>query len=208
MKKGVIIDLIHSKINGGRPNTDMSITKSQIAALLPAAINYVMTGDYWANMNLEGDKEIPGAFITELNSKLINVDDRGREFVWLHEAVAHFNGNAAVRTVEDCLGNRYSPRTQSVTRTVYWDTALPGLQEFSLRGKKLILHNKPELVDQIFIGVMLDPSYLSDNDELPIPAGREPEVIDMLNRFFSEESMVPKDFIINGVDPRKDEAHG
>lgn len=208
MKKGVIIDLIHSKINGGRANTDMSITKSQIAALLPAAINYVMTSDYWANMNAEGDKEIPGAFITELNAKLIGVDDRGREYISLPEAIAHFNGNAAVRTVEDCLGNRYSPRTQAITRTDYWDAALPSLFEFTLRGKKLILHNKPALVDQMFVGVMLDSSQISDEDELPIPAGREPEVIDMLNRFFMEESMIAKDFIINGVDPRKDTAHG
>lgn len=208
MIKSVLVDLIHAKINGGRPNTDMSITKNQIKALLPAAVNYVLTGDYWANMNLEGDKEIPGGYITELDPKEILVDDRNREYVELDEKIADFNSGAGLRGVEDCKGNRYSPRTQAISSTDYWDNALPSLQEYKRIKNRIYLFNKPALVDQIFVSAVLDASAVGDNDELPIPAGREPEVIDMLNRFFMEENMVPKDFIINGVNPQKDSVNG
>ena len=61
--------------------------------------------------------------------------------------------------------------------------------------------NRPELSRYLLIGVLLDSSLLGDDDELPIPAGKEPEVIDILMGFFTNQRMQPKDYKIDGVDP-------
>lgn len=208
MTKGELVDSTHSSINGNRPNTDMAITKSFIRTFVPAAVNFVLTGDYWANMNQEGDKEVPGTFVSELGAKSISIDDREREYIDIDVKVAMFNGNAAIRSVEDCLGNRYSPRSQAISTTDYWDNVLPSLLEYKVVGKRMYLYNKPELVDFIFPSVVQDASELSDSDELPIPAGKEAEAIGILRRLCMDPAMVQKDYIINGVDPQKDKING
>lgn len=200
MKLGVLVDLIHTNINGGRPSTDSVVTKAQIKALIPAAVNYALTGDYWANMEREGDKEVPGSFITELSPRYVCVDERGRDYIDLPEPLSNIGGGGGIRYIQDSMGNIYAPRPQG-TSPGYWDDVLCSLREYQQIGKKVLIFNKPELVDHLFPGVILDASQLSNDDELPIPAGQEPQVIDILNAFFNKQRMNPKDYIINGVDP-------
>lgn len=207
MKINTIIDLIHGEVNGGRSSTDSAVTKSQIKALLPAAVNYALTGDYWANIQAEGDREIPATFITELPERGINVDDRGRDYIVLAEALSHVGGNGGIRYIQDSAGNHYAPRPQG-TSPSHWDCVLTELREYQLIGKKAIIFNRPPLVKKFYPGVILDVSAMSNDDEAPIPTGREPEVIDILRSFFKNQRMSPKDYIINGVDPVNDTTNG
>lgn len=200
MKLGILVDLIYGEVNGGRSSTDSSITKSQIKALLPAAVNYALTGDYWANMNAEGDKEVPSSIITELEGRTFDVDERGREYIDLPEPLSDIGGNGGLRYVQDCLGNIYAPRPQG-TSPGYWDGVLISLRESQRIGKRVYLFNRAPLADPFFLGVILDASQLSNEDELPIPTGKEVEVIDIMRAFFKQQRMNPKDYIINGVDP-------
>lgn len=201
MKKGFLVDLVYSSVNGGRANTDSVVTKAQIKALLPAAINYSATGAYWDNLSSEGDRDVPMSFISELPSKEVKKDDRGRDYVDLPEPLMDVGGNGGVRVVEDGMGNYYGARLQGSGNS-HWGAILRSIKEYSRVKGKLILHNNPPLVEKIYVSVMLDASQIDDDDELPIPTGREPEVIDILTSFFTNQKMMPKDYIINGVDPR------
>lgn len=203
MKKGVLIDLIYKNIGGGRPNTDISVTKAQIAAVLPAICNYVNTGSYWDNLRLEGDREVPSSFVDEVE-KEIKIDSRGRKYVDLTESLIDVGGNGGVRLVEDSIGNVYGLRSQGAGKS-HWDDVLVSIPEYSRQKKKLIIHNSPTLVDKLYVYLMLSADDLEDDDELPIPSGKEPEVIDMLLALFRNQRMTVKDFIINGVDPRQSE---
>src|SRR5690606_26477545 len=200
MRYDVFIDLLYQQINGGRASTDASVTKAQLRAFLPSAVNYALTGDYWANMRMEGDREVPAAFITELEARQVAKDDRGRDFLPLPEVLSNIGGNGGIRFVQDGAGHNYSPRPQG-TSPGYWDCVLTTLREFQHTGKKIFIYNRPALVEKFHIGVILDSSMLKGDDELPIPSDQMPTVIDIMTAFFKDQRVNPKDYIINGVDP-------
>lgn len=203
MLKGHVIELVFTTVNGGRPSTDLSVMREDIAALLPAAVNYAITGDYWANIQRDNDREIPNSFVAELISGPVQTDQFGREYIDFDKKIINIPGNGGVRYVQDQCGNIYSPRAVGVSKKNYWDNALEYMQEFQLKpnDKKMFLFNRPDLSEPFLVGYVADVSSLEDDDELPIPAGMEPQVIDLLTGFFTNQRMQPKDYIIDGVDP-------
>lgn len=201
MTKGQIIEICFTSINGGRPNTDLSVMREDIAALLPAAVNYANTGDYWANIQRDNDREIPNSFVSETTVGVVNTDDFGREYLTIEKKFMSMPGNGGVRYVQDQCGNSYSPRAVGVGRKSYWDSALVDLLEFQMMDGKMYLFNRPDLAEVFLVGGVSRVEDLGDDDEMPIAAGSEPQVIDILMSFFTTQRMQPKDYVINGVDP-------
>lgn len=201
MKKGVLKEIVFTSINGGRPNTDSSVLREDIEALIPAAINYVLTGDYWARIKNDDDREVPNSIVTELEYNVVKKDDHNREYLEFNHSIVNIGGNGGVRYVQDSLGNAYVPVPLGVSRSTFWDKALSSNREYQVHKGKIVLRNKPELSTYFLVGVILDSSMLEDEYELPIPAGSESEVVDLLTNFFLNQRMQPKDYVINGVDP-------
>lgn len=201
MLKGVLIETVFVAVNGGRPNTDLSVMREDIEAALPAAINFAITGDYWTNVQREGDRELPNSFVAEQYVSGVCCDAWGREYLEFDLKFVNVPGNAGIRYVQDAVGNLYSPRAMGVSAKSYWDQATSYNTEYQYNQKKLMLFNRPELVDGFVIGYVADSSEMEDDDELPIPAGSEPQVIDMLTNLFSNQRMQPKDYIVDGLDP-------
>lgn len=199
MTIGNIIETVYTAIGGGRPNTDFSVLRVDIKALLPAAVNWAVTQDYWANLKNEGEREVPNYMITVKEDLPISIDRKGRSFVELTEKLINVGGNGGIRYVEDDCGNNYVPRVPG-SGSNYWDNILQN-KEYSYLNKNIYLYNVPELLESVNVGLVLDASELKDDDEAPIPAGMEPQVIDMLTQFFTKQRMQAKDYIINGVDP-------
>lgn len=201
MQKGHLIEIVFTAINGGRPNTDLSVMREDIAALLPAAVNYAMTGDYWANIQRDNDREIPNSFVAEEILPNVLTDQFGREYYEFDKKFISIPGNGGLRYVQDQCGNVYSPKAVGVSKKNYWDKALHYMPEFQYKDKKVFVFNRPDLAEVLLIGYVADVSSLADEDELPIQAGSEPQVIDLLTSFFTNQRMQPKDYIIDGVDP-------
>lgn len=201
MRKGVLKEIIFTSVNGSRPSTDSPILREDIEALIPAAINYAITGDYWARLKNDGDRELPNGFVTELILADFEFDQIGREFVKMEQPLINVAGNGGVRYVMDQCGNTYAPRALGTSAGSFWDKALQHNKEYQYLEKKIFPINKDPLASALVVGIIVDSSQLSDEDELPIPAGSEPEVIDMLKNFFTDQRMQPKDYVINGVDP-------
>lgn len=201
MKKGNLIEVVFTSVNGGRPSTDVSVLRVDIEALIPAAINYSLTGDYWARLRNDDDREVPNDIVTELEFDSVCCDHHGREFVEVCYPLINLAGNGGVRYVNDSMGNTYAPIVLGTSRSSFWDKALKSNREYQYKNKRIYLKNRPELSKYLLVGVLLDSSLLDDNDELPIPAGKEAEVIDVLISFFTNQRMQPKDYIVNGVDP-------
>lgn len=201
MRKGILKEIIFTSVNGSRPSTDSPILREDIEALIPAAINYAITGDYWARLKNDGDREIPNGFVAELILADFEFDQIGRENVKMDKPLINIAGNGGIRYVMDQCGNTYAPRAIGTSAGSFWDKALQYNKEYQYLEKKIFLINKDPLASAILVGIVIDSSQLSDEDELPIPAGSEPEVIDMLKNFFTDQRMQPKDYVINGVDP-------
>lgn len=201
MKKGEVVEIVFTSVNGGRPSTDSSVLREDIKALLPAAINYVLTGDYWARIKNDDDREVPNGIVTELEFSNVCTDGHNREYLPFVYPVVNIGGNGGIRYVHDSIGNSYAPIPLGTSRSTFWDKALSSNREYQVHKDKIVLKNRPELTSCFLVGVILDSSLLEDNDELPIPVGSEPDVIDLLTNFFLNQRMQPKDYVVNGVDP-------
>lgn len=200
MTKGALKEIVFTSVNGGRPNTDSSVLREDIEALIPAAVNYSITGDYWARLKNDGDREIPNGIVTELEYVGYQEDNYGRQYLEMDKPLINISGNGGIRYVQDSCGNSYAPRALGTSKS-FWDKALSSNKEFQFKNKKIFLINNPVLSQLYMVGVVLDSSLLGDDEELPIPAGSEPEVIDLLTNFFTNQRMQPKEYVINGVDP-------
>lgn len=196
-----MIETVFTAINGGRPNTDLSVMREDIEAALPAAINYAITGDYWANVQREDDRELPNSFVAEQYVSEVKCDNWGREYIDFDISFINVPGNSGIRYVQDVVGNVYTPRAMGVSRKSYWDKATSYNTEHQYSNKKIMLFNRPELVQEFVVGYVADSGELGNDDELPIPAGSEPQVIDLLTNLFLNQRMQPKDYIVDGIDP-------
>lgn len=201
MNKGILTEIVFTSVNAGRPSTDTSILREDIKALIPAAVNFAMTGDYWDRLKSDGDRELPNSIVTELEFEGSCVDAYGRDYIVLDKPLINLAGNGGIRYVLDGIGNSYAPIALGTSRSTFWDKALSSNLEYQFKNKKIYFYNKPELTELFMVGILLDSSQLGDEDELPIPAGMEPQVIDTLTNFFTNQRMQPKEYIINGVDP-------
>lgn len=194
-----IVEIVHTAIGGGRPNTDFSVLRVDIKALLPSAINWAVTQDYWANLRNEGERDVPNFIITYKEDLPVCKDGKKRDYIDLPDPLMNIAGNGGIRFIQDDAGNYYVPRPIG-SSNAYWDKILCN-KEYTYLDKKAFIYNKPPLVEKLNVGLVLDASKLKDTDQAPIPAGYEPQVIDMLTQFFINQRMQPKDYIINGVDP-------
>lgn len=188
-------------VSGGVATTDVSVREWDIRSCIPAAVNYAITGDYWANIQRDKDREIPNSFVSEFEFTSVSTETNGKEFLPFDKVIVNIPGNGGIRYVQDDCGNQYAPRTLGVSKKCYWDKVMEENMEYQFKSKKIYLFGRPPLTEKFFVGAVQDVSEMSGSDQLPIPAGREPEVIDMLVSLFSNQRMQPKDYIINGIDP-------
>lgn len=201
MKKGIMIETAFTRINGGRPNTDLSVMREDISAALPAVVNYVNTGDYWANIQRDNDREIPNYYVAEEIVPVQGKDAIGRDYFPFDKVVMNLPANGGIRYVMDQCGNVYSPKVIGTNVKSYWDKALDYNKEFQYLDKKINVFGKPDMVDVMIVGYVADVSSLSDEDEVPLAPGTEAQALDMLVSFFTNQRMQPKDYINDGIDP-------
>lgn len=202
MTVGKIIESIYLRVSGGRPSPDVSVLRVDIKAALPAAVNYAITQNYWQTLQAEGDSEIPGTFISEYLDVPIQQDAKNRDYIQMPQKIVPLGSNRGLRYISDDCGNNYKPMPQGGTSgfSCYWGKVMKGKSLYSLVGDKAYIINKPDMVEKLNVGALTNVESLSDSDEAPIPAGYEPQVLDILAAFFRDQRFTPKDYIINGRD--------
>lgn len=189
------------RVSGGVPTSDVAVREWDIRSCIPAAINYAITGDYWANIQRDDDREIPNNFVAEEEYSGVSVDGKNREYLPFDTKIVNIPGNGGIRYVQDDCGNIYSPRAMGVSKKCFWDKVLAENLEYRYTQGKIYIYGRPSLTENFLVGFIIDSSELDADAELPIPAGKEPEVIDMLVSLFSDQRMQPKDYIIDRIDP-------
>lgn len=196
-----IVGQILLRVSGGIPTSDNSVREWDVRSYLPAAVNYAITQDYWANLQRDGDHEVPGSFLSEYSDLTVSTDNKGREYITLPVKKINIGNNRGIRYVTDNCGNTYKPMPQGqVALGCYWGKVLGNIRYYQERGQNIYITNKPPMVESLNVGAVTDVSSLGEDDELPIPAGYEPQVIDILAAFFTDARFTPKDYIIDGRD--------
>lgn len=195
MTTNELIGTVLLRVSGGVATSDVAVREWDIRSIIPAVINYVITGDYWANIQRDNDREIPNSFVSEFT---IPIEGDRVEF---DKKVVNIPGNGGIRYVMDDCGNSYAPRALGVSKKCYWDKVLGVNKEYQFKDGEIRLFGNPPLLKSVVVGAVMDASEMDPDDELPIPAEKGPEVVDMLVGFFTNQRLQPKDYIINRIDP-------
>lgn len=194
----VLIGQVLLRVSGGKFTSDSSVTFEDVRQYLPAAVNYALNHSYWVNVSIDNDHEIPGFFLSEYADIPILSSD-GRDYIVLPKKKINIGNNRGIRYMfsGDFVIN---PAPQGMSNNSTWKKMYGDIPLFSEVHDRVYIINKPAGMDSVTVGAVTDVSELSKLDDLPIPSGYEPQVIDILTKFFTDSRFTPKDYIINGKD--------
>ncbi len=181
---GKLVESIFTKVNGFRPSTDNSILRVDIRTMLPVAINAAMDGADKINRQ-EGD-DLPGEFYGTYEK--VPIDYTGRiPFITLTEGTIPMRGNNGVRFVYDDCGGQYGVLTDSDMGSIeYYCSITKGMRWFRRTGNKLNLYGTNPDALYVNYQALTSVDALSDDDEAPIQAGMEPQVVSLLVSYFTD----------------------
>lgn len=195
-----MIGTVLLRVSGGKVTSDLSVTPHDVKEYLPAAINYALNQSYWANVDREMDHEVPGDFVSEFSG--LAIDRSGdRAFVTLPKKKINLGNNRGIRFLDIGNGIRAIPLPQGMSYLQpTWNKVYGHIPFYEEVGQRVYLSNVPMSISEVSVGAVTAVSDMEDTDELPIAAGYEPQVIDILVKFFTDSRFTPKDYIINGKD--------
>lgn len=200
MTKGELIGTVLLRASGGRPTTDMDVREYDVRTLLAPAINYALDATYNINIKTEGDRDFPTEFYGVFEDVVL--DRSGKlPFFTLEKGTVPLKGNAGIRSVYDDCDNFYAPLTDSDMATIkHWSGIATGTKWYRRKGMNVELRNVNPLVKTINYQAITDINEIEDTDELPIQAGQEPLVMDLLFQWIMGQKEVPFDRKINARD--------
>lgn len=198
MTVGVTIEEIFLKVNGDKPNPDGGIMRSDIRMLLPAAVNYAMDKAYNLNLQTEGDRDYPSEFYSVFENVSISRASK-IPTITLMAGTVPLKGGAGIRFVYDNCGNQLSPLSDADMGSVnYYSALTPGMGWYRRTGNKLGLYGISPIAKTINYQAITKIEDLDDEDELPLQAGTENDVLTLLINWFLNR--VPNGTLINARD--------
>lgn len=197
MQKNRFRDLVRNKLSGGFLNEKSQVDSRIIDAYMPAAVNEVMMEGYGNEVRMENDRDFSSIYYFYYPSLTISVDATRHNWKYINDPAIGIAlpRNQDIRTVEDNLGNLYSPLPDNAMTNLNYYLPLMGDLGFYRRAPKgkIYLFNLPELAKTINLSRLVDAGSLADTDELPIPAGLESKAIDICFQYVIGVREVPAD---------------
>lgn len=200
MKIGVITESVLLRVNGGKPSPDDSVLRSDIRAWLPVAINYALDKAYNINLDQERDREMGGDYYAFHGPVPLVCCGDHYEFE-LEKGVVALKVDAGLRFVYDDAGNYYTRVPDGAMPNLkYYRNLMGGIGWWKRVGKTIHLYTDKELLEYINYQAITDISELSDEDEAPIQAGMENDVMTLLAGWFDGTKERPYDAAADGKD--------
>lgn len=203
MTKGELKGLIYLKINGGYPNTDNSVWLSDVDSLLPAAVNYVMTGQYYADRNAEeGDKSVQQNFLQSYTSQAVAFDTtRQRFYTILPAKIISLPKSRALVYVGNNIGKGFIPLMQGDEQMEEFYTCFKkNVTSYQLEGDRVYYWDLPVLTTTVTIKMLVNIGDVTDATDIKLPSGGELQVVQLMFDWFSGQREMPKDYVNNSKD--------
>lgn len=185
MKKGVARELVFLEVNGGQLNDSASANRRIIDAYMPAAMNMAITDDYRINLRGEPTRDLSGLFYGFYNNLEVQVDATRHswKYITLPAQIIALPRNQAIRGIEDGTGYAYKPLSDNGFKTIIHFSKIFTDKYFRVEGQKLYLFNAPAPVTNLSGTFILAYEALTDDDQLPVPAGQEAKMIQIAVEF-------------------------
>lgn len=199
MKIKEIVETIYLRVNGGRPSNDSTIHRADIRFFLPAAINYVLDKAHNMAVNEDRDRDLPSEFYVEGTAPINWSGDKGS--FDLIRPVTSLKGNAGIRFVYDENGNYATPIPDyAMYSSDYYIKKTPCMRWFRRTGSKVDVWGFDPDLSTINYQYLVKPEDLGDDDEAPIQAGLEMDVMNILHDWFTGAKQIPYDNINDSRD--------
>jgi hypothetical protein len=182
------------RIAGGELTPDISVRRGEVKTYLAMAVNYVLTGQYWAESRAEGEKTINRLLYTpfEINAA---PDAYGKWYLTLPKKMVTIAKGRALEI--QTLGGRmcYPLQQGDDMLEEFYSCLKPEICSYIIDSSTRIkLFNKPPLVNAFKVKYWVELSDLNDTDELLIPTDAQVTVIDMAVKFLLGERKEDKDY--------------
>lgn len=204
--KAQAIDQIYLLIHGGQPSPDVNVRRADIALLMAAAINYVLTNEIRARRRESGNTDVDAEFLATYYCDVIYDDQRGLNYILMPVQIVSIPGGAGLNSVAALQADnpfvkskdqyeisyllRITPNT-----TYYWYERV-GDQE------RVYFKNISPVVMKVMIRAIASINKLQDNDLIPIPDGMEMQIFPLVRDWFTGQRQMPADMVANNKDDR------
>lgn len=203
MRKGEIVELILQSIAGGQKTQDSGryARKEDVDVYLAPAINFVQVKSYYLNRG-DGERIFPNDFLA---THILEVEYNAIEdykFVPLPGKLLPLPLNRGLRSVGPVQGTKQFIQMflEAEAHDEYYSGSTKSQTGFILNGQNIKLVNISPLVKEVKVIMVKSVEDLDDEEELPIPAGMELEVIDVCVQFFTGVRQLPKDSRPNNIE--------
>lgn len=195
MVKGFFIDSVHQMVTGGVVNDSNSVWREDIAALLPAAVNMAVVGGLWDQSNQEHDRDIPSSFIGTFENLTVDTTGNHPKFT-LPKTIIPLSSDRGIRLVTTVKGdNVYTKMNDNMYASWNYYKNIFFERFYKLEGTDILLFNKPALETGVTLKMIVSTEDYTDDQHLPVPAGKEMMVIDELYKRFIAQRYGPADRI-------------
>lgn len=189
MIRGFYIDSVLNLVEGGDVNDQNDVWREDIAALLPAAVNYANVGAMFDQSNMEHDRDVPNTFVVPFVNISVSTLSNGVGQFTLPTVIVSLPSDRGIRLITSPQGdNVYQIMNDNLyANWNYYKNIMLGQRFFRVIGTTINLYNKPSLETQANVYVLQDASAYADTDELPVVAGKEIVCIQELFKLFSKQ---------------------
>lgn len=188
MIKGVFIDLAHAIVCGGDITDESAVWREEVAAFLPAAVNFVALGALWEQFKMEGDKDIPNTFYVPFVNQTLDMTGPVPVFT-IPSTVVPLPSDRGIRMVTSPQGDNVYQRMNDnlYSNWNYYKDIMLNQRYYRPVGMTIYLYNKPPLETKANIYLLTSADTYGDNDELPVPAGKEMIVVQQMAALFMRQ---------------------
>lgn len=209
MTKEEMVELVYLRIAGGKPSSDVNIKRVNISFYFSAAYNHALLFDYYEKhglmmqeRRLMGYSSQSNLLEQQLFTYPVTVTEdaaRGLRYFPLPKSLLVMPGG---RGLSEVFGDTDSSfvKVGGQQEVVGLDATGANFYWFEKYPSEDRVYIKGGCSCDLFVRMMVDPSALSDTDEVNLPAGRESMVLDKMAEWFLGERALPENNINENVD--------
>lgn len=212
MTKGEMIENVYIFLSGGQLNADLNIKREDIASMLAPAVNLVVLqesrirrqesiqGSTWESSSTGVDADFLGTFYLDVLEDV----QRGLRYINPTVRVVPLPSSRGIDTIAPMQGDLPFQKMKGQ----YEDANLAGVLRNVVRywferigtEQRIFFKNIPQSVDKVILKAVVSANDLKDDDEVPLPSGKEFEVLQLLQQWFSGAKQFPEDLRNNNSD--------
>jgi hypothetical protein len=208
--KGELIDQLYIKVTGGQLSPDVNVKRVDIAAYMAQAINNVIVSYIRATKREDEDNSsgIDVEFYKTYFPTLLYDNRMDLYYLVLPSRLQQLPSGQGIASVAPThsrvpftrVRTMYQPVGFShVLGTYYWYEKIAGDTD----EERLYFENLGSPIPDILLRMIPSFEGMNDNEIVSVPAGLEINILDLANKWFSEQRRMPADMLANNNDEKQ-----